>query len=136
MTSTPVDLLAAISTHLNAFEFPPLASIHLDTSPPGPQLRVQLLSRGPATLAQGLLAWADTLTDITTHAWRVPNGNSVHLSVTGLLPEGITVLVYGGMRITHCGPGADLAPGATAPLPLGTLRHLATPGQITDEATL
>ena len=82
------------------------------------------------------MAWADTLTEIILHAWRVPQGDSVHLSVTGLLPGGIAVQAYGGMQFTHRGPGADLTPGATTTLSLTALRHLATPGQITEEAAL
>lgn len=135
MTST-LDLLAAISTHLGAFELPAVASVHVDASPPGPPVTVQLPHRGLTALAQGLLAWADTLTEITTEAWRVPEGDSVHLSVTGLLPGGATVQIYGGMRVTDHGLGTDLALGATTTLPLTTLRHLAAPGQVTDEVTL
>jgi hypothetical protein len=130
------DLLAAIGAHLAEFELPPIASVHVSASLPGAQIAVQLSCPGPSTLAQGLLTWADTLTEITLHAWRVPQGDSVHLSVTGLLPGGTAVQVYGGMQSTHRGPGADLAPGATATLPLTALRHLATPGQIKEEAAL
>ena len=59
ITSTTMDLLAAISTHLSKFELPAIASIHVDASPSGPQLTVQLPSRGPSALVQGLLALAD-----------------------------------------------------------------------------
>ncbi|MGH3824736.1 MAG: hypothetical protein ACRDRA_18165 [Pseudonocardiaceae bacterium] len=135
MTST-IDLLAALGAHLGEFELSAIASVHVDASPPGPQVTVQLPHRGPAALTQGLLTWADTLTEITTEVWRVPQGDSVHLSVTGLLPGGAAVQVYGGMRVTDRGLGADLAPDATRTLPLATLRHLATPGQATEEATL
>ncbi|HET9253922.1 MAG TPA: hypothetical protein VFO16_01815 [Pseudonocardiaceae bacterium] len=135
MTST-TDLLAAIGTHLAEFELPEIASVRVEASPPGPPVTVQLPHRGPAALAQGLLAWADTLAEVTAHTWRSSDGDSVHLSVTGLLPGGVAVRVYGGMRLTRRGPGADLAPGASAVLPLATLCHLATPGQLTEEATL
>jgi hypothetical protein len=135
ITTTSVDLLAAIGAHLAEFELPAIASIHIDASPPGAPVTVQLHHRGPAALAPGLLAWADTLTEITTEAWRVPEGDSVHLSVTGLLPDGTTVQVYGGMRVTN-GIGADLAPNATTTVTPSTLRHLATPAHVTDEVTL
>jgi hypothetical protein len=135
MNST-VDLLTVIGAHLAAFELPPIASIHIHASPPGPPVTVQLHHRGPTALAQGLLAWADTLTDITTEAWRVPEGDSVHLSVTGLLAGGTAVQVYGGMRVTDRGLGADLASNATRTLPLATLRHLSTPGQTLEEVAL
>jgi hypothetical protein len=101
----------------------------------GPQVTVQLSCRAPSAIAAGLLAWADTLTQVSTQAWRVPEGDSVHLSVTGLLPGGAAVQVYGGMRVTDCRPATDLAPDATTTLPLATLRHLATPGHATEEDT-
>ena len=136
MTSTTRDLLTAISTHLTEFELPPVASVHVSASPPEPQVTVQLPHRGPTVLAQGLLAWADTLTHTTTEIWRVPHGNSIHLCVTGLLPDGTAIQVYGGLPVTHRGLGADLASNATTTLPWVTLRHLASSGQITEETTL
>ncbi|MGH3776567.1 MAG: hypothetical protein ACRDRR_12695 [Pseudonocardiaceae bacterium] len=122
--STTGDLLAALCAHLNEFELPAMASVHVSLS--APQVTVQLTRHDPSTIAQGLLAWADTLTQVTAHAWRVPQGNSVHLSVTGLLAGGASVLVYGGLWATHCSLGADLAPDATTTIPLAALRHTAT----------
>ena len=121
MTST-FDLLTAISTHLGAFDLPAIASVHVSASLPGPQIAVQLSCPGPTNLAQGLLTWADTLTHITAEAWRVSQGDSVHLSLTGLLPDGTSVLVYGGLPACRDEHGTDLAPGATT-LPLAALRH-------------
>jgi hypothetical protein len=60
----------------------------------------------------------------------------VHLSITGRLPSGTDVLVYDAVPVTHLCLGADLAPGTRSPLTLATLRHLATPGQATEEVTL
>lgn len=135
MTST-VDLLAAIGAHLAEFELPEIASVHVAACLSGSQVTVQLSHGAPSTIAQGLLAWVDTLTEASADVWRVPQGDSVHLSVTGLLPGGDTVEVYGGMRVTDHGPGADLAPGAATTLPLASLRHLAIPAHVTDEVTL
>jgi hypothetical protein len=59
----------------------------------------------------------------------------VHLSVTGLLSGGATVEIYGALPVTDHGPGAELAPGATTTVTLAILRHLATPGQATEEVT-
>ncbi|MGH3570481.1 MAG: hypothetical protein ACRDZY_08870 [Acidimicrobiales bacterium] len=123
MTTTG-DLLAALCAHLAAFELPASASIHVSRS--APQVTVQLAHHEPSAIAQGLLAWADTLTEITAQAWRVPQGDSVHLSVTGQLASGATVLVYGGLWATHSGLGTDLAPDATTTIPLAALRHTAT----------
>jgi hypothetical protein len=134
MTST-VDVLAALDTHLVEFELPPIASVHVIAALPAPQVTVQLCWREPSTIALGLLAWVDTLTEVSAEIWRIPRSDSVHLSVTGLLPGGATVQIYGGMRITDRSLGADLAPDATRTVPLATLRHLATPGQATEEVT-
>ncbi|MGB7796336.1 MAG: hypothetical protein WBL53_08765 [Pseudonocardiaceae bacterium] len=125
MTPT-VDLLAAVGTHLTAFELPAITSIHVDTALSGPQVTVHLAGHQPSTLAQGLLTWADTLTQVTAGAWRVPAGDSIHLSVTGLLPGGASVLVYGSHKTTHRGLGADLAPDATTTIPLLMVRHAAS----------
>ncbi|MGH3898966.1 MAG: hypothetical protein ACRDTA_12100 [Pseudonocardiaceae bacterium] len=131
MTTTTADLLAALGAHLAAFELPLIASVVVRAEMPAPQLTVQLTGEEPSAIAQGLLAWADTLTDVTAETWRVPRSDSVHLSVTGLLPGGATVYVYGGLRVTDCCPGAGLEPNATTTLPLLALRHLATPEQVT-----
>lgn len=124
--TTTVDLLAVMGAHLTAFELPAIASIHVSGALSAPQVTVQLACHEPSAIAQGLLAWADTLTQVTARAWRVPRGDSVHLSVTGLLPGGASVLVYGSHGTTHHGLGTDLAPDATTTIPLPTLRHAAT----------
>lgn len=128
--TTTVDLLTAIGTHLAEFELPPIASVHVATYYlSGAQVTVQLACREPSAIAAGLLAWADTLTDITAQAWRVPRGDSVHLSVTGLLPGGGTVLIYGALQTATSALGADLAPNATTTIPLTALRHAVTRGE-------
>jgi hypothetical protein len=125
MTPT-VELLTAIHTHLTDFELPPIASVNVASSTSPPQVSVQLACHEPPAIAAALLAWADTLTEVTAHAWRVPRGDSVHLSVTGLLHHGAPVLVYDGLWDTHHHLGADLPPGARSTLPLTTLRHTTT----------
>jgi hypothetical protein len=124
--TTTVDLLAAICAHLAEFELPPIASVHLGAALSAPQVTVQLTCHEPATVARALLAWADTRTEVTAQAWRVPQCDSVHLSVTGLLPDGASVLVYGGLWASNRGLGADLAPNATTTIPLAALRHATT----------
>jgi hypothetical protein len=125
MTST-VDLLTAIGTHLAEFELPAIASVHVATAMSAPQVTVQLACRELSAIAGGLLAWAYTLTEVNAEVWRVPGGKSVHLSVTGLLPGGAAVLVYGGLTATPLGLGADLAPNASTPIPLAALQHATT----------
>jgi FtsP/CotA-like multicopper oxidase with cupredoxin domain len=124
MTIT-VDLLAAVCAHLAEFELPAIASVHVGAVSSAPQVTVQLACHELSAIAQGLLAWADTVTQVTAQACRVPEGDSVHLSVTGLLPGGASILVYGGLWLTHRGLGADLALDATTTIPLPTLRHAA-----------
>ncbi|HXT44083.1 MAG TPA: hypothetical protein VN748_08195 [Pseudonocardiaceae bacterium] len=125
MSSSIVDLLAAISTHLAAFELPPVDSIHITAGVSAPQVTVQLTRRDPAALAQGLLAWADTLTRVTAHKWQLCQGDSVHLSITGSLPDATVVLVYGGLPAHRGELEADLCVGTTT-LPLAALRQAAT----------
>jgi hypothetical protein len=125
MRSSIVELLAATSEHLVAFELPPVASIHIRADMSTPQVTIQLTHRDPAAIAQGLLAWADTLTQVTTHKRRLPQGDSVHLSITGSLPDAPVVLVYGGLPTNRDELDADLCLGTTT-LPLARLRHAAT----------
>ncbi|HKR52658.1 MAG TPA: hypothetical protein VJT72_24375 [Pseudonocardiaceae bacterium] len=129
MTTTAMDLLDCLHAHLADFELPDLCSVHASIHEP--HITAQLRAQDPSQLAAGLLAWADTLTQPTAEAWRVPNGHSIHLSITGRLPGGVSVHVYGAMPFTARGPGGNLAPSATAPVLLTTLRHLTTPGQVT-----
>jgi hypothetical protein len=129
--TTIVDQLEALRAHLAAFEFPQLYSVYVITASDEPTVTMQLAARQAPQIATGLLAWADTLTDVTTEAWRVPPGDSVHLSVTGQLPGGVTVSVYGGTAFTPHGIGADLTPLGRTTVPLAALRHLATLGEVT-----
>jgi hypothetical protein len=129
--TTVVDQLDSLRAHLAAFEVPELCSVHATRSWDGPSVTAQLACHQPPQIATGLLAWADTLTEVTAEAWRVPSGDSVHLSVIGRLPEGISIRVYGGVPFTQHGIGADLAPDTSTTVPLAVLRHLATPGEVT-----
>ena len=129
--NTTADLLDALRAHLAAFEVPALFSVRLTTSPCGPHVSAQLPGHHPAQLAAGLLAWADTLTEVTTTAWRVPDGDCLHLTVIGQLSAGVTVEVYGGMPFTGRGIGAELVPHSTTTVPLAALRAMATPEEVT-----
>ena len=125
--TTTVDLLAALCAHLAEFELPAIASVHVAAALPAPQVTVQLACHDPSAIAQALLAWADTLTEVTAQAWRVPTGDSVHLSVTGLLPDGASVLVYGGAARSPTAVWALIShPMPPRPSRSPTLRHAAT----------
>jgi hypothetical protein len=130
MSTTVIDLLDALRTHLNDFELPAPYSVHLTTYSGGVQVSLQLATHHLPEIAAGLLAWADTLTEITAEAWRVPRGDSLHLSVTGRLSEGIQVQVYGSLPFTEHGIGATLAPGASTTVSWAVLRERATPGEV------
>jgi hypothetical protein len=129
--TTAVDLLDSIRAHLAEFELPDMWSVHVVASFSGPNVDVQLARRESPEIAGALLAWADTLTGVTVEAWRVPNGESVHLSVIGRLPGGVSVRVFGGVPFTGRGLGGDLAPDASKTVPLAVLRERATLGEVT-----
>jgi hypothetical protein len=130
MSTTVINLLDALRTHLDEFDVPTPWSVHLTTYSGGPQVSLQITGREVPEIAAGLLAWADTLTETTAEAWRSPEGDALHLSVTGQLTEGASLRVYGYLPFTARGIGADLAPNTATTFPLHTLRHLATPGKV------
>jgi len=128
--STVIDLLDALRTHLNDFELPAPYSVHLTTYSGGAQVSLQLATHHLPEIAAGLLAWADTLTETTSEAWRVRCGDSLHLTVTGRLSEGTQVQVYGSMPFAEHGIGCELAPGASSTVSWAVLRERATPGEV------
>ena len=130
MTTTVVDLLDAIRAHLADFELSDLCSVTVTTSSLTPQVSAQLAGHEPPEIAAALLGWADTLTEPAADAWRVPSGDTVHLAVTGRLPGGASVRVYGGVPFHEHGCGADLTPGARTPLLLRALRPIAALGEV------
>ena len=127
MTTTAMDLLDCLRTHLAAFELPDLCSVHASLHEP--HITAQLRTQDPPQLATALLAWADTLTQPTAAAWRVPHGHSVHLSITGQLPSGVSVYVYGGMRFTARGPAATSHPAPQHPCRWPPCATLPPPGR-------
>ena len=129
--NTVVDRLDSLRAHLAAFELPELYSVTLLNAWGGLTVSAQLAAHHPPQIASGLLAWADTLTDVTIEAWRVPSGDTVHLSVIGQLPDGVTIRVYGGVPFTEHGIGADHTPDASTTVPWALLRERATLGQVT-----
>jgi hypothetical protein len=128
--NTPIDLLDSLRAHLASFELPPPWSVHLTTSSGGVQVSLQLATHDLPEIARRLLTWADTLTETTAEAWRVPRGDSLHLSVTGRLSGGVLVQVYGSLPFTPRGIGATLAPGASTTVSWAVLRERATPGEV------
>ena len=131
MLTTVIDMLDALRAHLAAFELPELYSVTVITARGERRVSVHLTCDQLPDIASGLLAWAETLTETTAEAWRVPDGDSIHLSVTGQLPNGTLVHVYSGMAFTEHGIGANLAPDTSTTLPLAVLREQATLGEVT-----
>jgi hypothetical protein len=129
--TTAIELLDSIRAHLATFELPDLWSVHVVASFSGPNVTVQLARRDAPEIAGALLAWAETLTGVTAEAWRVPHGDTVHLSVIGQLPGGVLIRVHGGMPFTESGIGGNLAPDASATVPLVVLRQRATLKEVT-----
>lgn len=127
MTTTR-DLLDAIRTHLDAFELSSPWSIYLTSYSGGPAASVNLAVREPSQIAEALLAWADSLTDVTAQTWRPSHGNTVDLSITGQLSDGVLVRIS-GLPFRPRGIGSDLAPGASKAVPLMLLRQWADPGE-------
>jgi hypothetical protein len=74
-----------------------------------------------------LLAWADTLTEISAEVWRSPDGGRVHLAVTGRLMDGTTVRVFDGLR--HDTRFA-VEPKQRQTVSLACLREWASPGEV------
>lgn len=97
MTTTTV--LGSIREHLATYELPELWSVSVNARPiPGRcVVSVQLAGGLLPGVASQLLTWADTLTEVSAEAWRVPDGSSVHLSVRGRLADGTSVCVFDGV---------------------------------------
>jgi hypothetical protein len=87
----------------------------------------QLGSTTVAGAAGKLLAWAETLTTVTVTAWRPPESDRVHLSLTSTLtsPTGAVELYV--FAATKDGPVwfTDLTCGHRRSLSLTELRHWA-----------
>jgi hypothetical protein len=128
MTTTR-DLLDAICTHLDAFELPSPWSIYLTSYSGGPAASVDLAVREPSQIAVALLAWADTLTDVTAQTWRPSHGGAVDLSIIGVLSDGVGVRISGHLPFARGGIGGDLVPGASKAVPLVLLRQWADLGE-------
>jgi len=128
---TTADLLDSIRAHLADFQLPDLYSVNVTQSFSGPSVTAQLACHTPPQTGPALLAWADTLTEVTAEAWRVPRGDCVHLSVIGRLPSGASIRVYAGVMSTEHGIGADLTPDASTTVTLATLRQRLTLAEVT-----
>jgi hypothetical protein len=121
---TIVNAAQLLAAHLAHHQLPELASLTMRRS----EITAQVQTHTVPKVAAELLAWADTLSTVTSTAWRTLDGQSVHLSITSTLtgPAGAVALeVYGGTgdNPVHF---ADLSPGEYRDVSLGQLRTWAT----------
>jgi hypothetical protein len=129
---TFVRLLDTIREHLDTHPVPAqIASVEVRiNSLDGEHAAVHLRTLDLPELAAALLAWADTLTEITATAWRPPDGERVHLSVSGRLGDNLAVTVYSGVPYTPTVFGTDLQPDGRQSVALGVLRTWANGGAV------
>jgi hypothetical protein len=76
-------------------------------------------------LAAALLTWIDTLAVITVTAWRPPESERVHLSLTSTLTgpaDAVALIVYGGAKDDDPVRFADLKSGQRRSVSLAELR--------------
>ncbi|MFF0148603.1 hypothetical protein ATK36_6336 [Amycolatopsis sulphurea] len=124
--NTLMVFLDAIRDHLDLHYLPDVASLDIGGRPGRPVV-VQLGTRGDlAALAGGLLRWAATLDEVTASIWRVSDGGSVHLSISGRMPCGVPVDVYGGVLFEEAA-FPDLPAGARQDMPVFVLHSWARP---------
>ena len=124
--NTLMVFLDAIRDHLDLHHLPDVASLDIG-SRPGRPVVVQLGTRGDLTaLAGSLLRWTATLDEVSASIWRVPDGGSVHLSITGRMPCGVPVDVYGGTPFDET-MFPDLPAGARQDMPVFVMHTWARP---------
>jgi hypothetical protein len=97
-------VLGSIQAHLATYDLPEPWSVSANARAIYGRavVSVQLPSGPLPVVASMLLAWADTLTDISAEAWRVPDGSSTHLTIHGRLADGTTVSVFDGVEHHRC----------------------------------
>jgi hypothetical protein len=129
-TTTPttgmtfVQAATLLAGHLTDHPLPEPVSLTVVTRWGHSKLTAQLCPNTVPAIAGELLAWADTLSAVTVTAWRPPEGDRVHLSLTSALtsPAGaIELTVFGGAEYDPA-RFADLTPGQRRSVSLVELR--------------
>jgi hypothetical protein len=130
-SATMVRLLDSIREHLTTHRLPAeIATVEVGSDMiNGEHVTVHLRHVELPELASALLGWADTLTHVTVTAWRPPPGETVHLTVTGQLPDATRVRVYGGADYTDALFG-DLQPDGRQGVALSILRAWTDGGSV------
>jgi hypothetical protein len=121
-----LEVFAVLRDHLARYVLPELASVDVQQHlVDGMSVTVQLAGFDVAEVAQGLLGWADTLTEVTGELWRA-SATSVHVYVHGQLPGNVPVKVFSGVPYDSGLFGADFEKGHRRIIALGVLRKWAT----------
>jgi hypothetical protein len=122
-------LLDSIHQHMATFDLPEPWSVTVrgNSGQGRERVCVQLTSGVLPQVAASLLAWADTLTEDSAEAWRVPSGDSVHLDILGQLADGTKVRVFDGVE--HDSALFELEPKERQTVSLGCLREWAALGK-------
>jgi hypothetical protein len=122
-SATMVRLLNSIREHLATHRLPAeIASVEVGSDLiSGEHVTVHLRPVKLPELAAALLGWADTFTQISVTAWRPRHGETVHLTLTGQLPDTTSIEVYGGVDFTEALFG-DLQPDGRQGVALSVLR--------------
>ena len=115
---------AMLAAHLADHTLPEPASLRVNTTGVHSEVMVQLRSTTVPTVVTDLLAWAHTLTTVTVQAWRVPDGDRVHLSIASTLtgPSGTVELDVFGAVDYDPARFAELEAGDRRTVSLGQLR--------------
>ena len=134
MTTTPtgmtfVQAAELLAAHLGDHALPEPVFLTVTTRWGHSEVAAQLRPDTVPDLAAALLTWIDTLPAITLTAWRPPESDHVHLSLTSTLtaPAGaVTLTVYGGAKDHNPVRFADLTPGQRRAVSLAELHTWAT----------
>jgi hypothetical protein len=118
-------ILASVGEHLGGFELHEPVMVTVRACSAGPLGTIQLSGESLPGLASELLAWADTLDNVTTTAWcpAYPDDDQVFLEIRGTLTDHTPVKVFGGLFDGPHVPG--LAAGCRADLSWALLRNWA-----------
>src|SRR5688500_4753436 len=92
-------VLLSVGEHLGGFDLADPVMVTVRPCPIGPMGSVQLSGHSLPALASQLLAWADTLDNVTATVWRpaYPDDDQIHVEIRGSLTDDTPVKVFGGL---------------------------------------
>jgi hypothetical protein len=130
--ATFVKAAETLAAHLADFQLPEMALLGVLTEGGRSEVRAQVQPHTLVGIAAELVIWAQTLSTLAIHVWRVPEGDRVQLSIASTLtsPVGeVGLTIYGGCPHD---PSliVDLPPGDKRTVTLGQLRTWALGGGV------